>query len=169
MTQTTHLNSRHRLTLPLALGAVAAAVLLAVMSTLVLLRPRDQVSQAVGDLAILVASLVATAGAVRAARRGDASSRGWALMACATGLWSAAQLLWTFYGLTRDQVYPFPSLADAGYIGYAIPAIAGLLLFPRTAERGVSRFRVVLDGLVIAASVLVISWVLVLQSVAHTE
>jgi PAS domain S-box-containing protein len=126
------------------------------------------VSQAVGDLAILVASLVATAGAVRAARRGDASSRGWALMACATGLWSAAQLLWTFYGLTRDQVYPFPSLADAGYIGYAIPAIAGLLLFPRTAERGVSRFRVVLDGLVIAASVLVISWVLVLQSVAHT-
>jgi hypothetical protein len=64
---------------------------------------------------------------------------------------------------------PVPVAGRRRYIGYAIPAIAGLLLFPRTAERGVSRFRVVLDGLVIAASVLVISWVLVLQSVAHTE
>jgi len=32
------------------------------------------------------------------------------------------------YGFTRDHVYPFPSVADAGFLGYAPPLAVALLL-----------------------------------------
>jgi len=37
--------------------------------------------------------------------------------------------------LTRDHVYPFPSLADLGFVGYAVSTVAALLLFPRSSLR----------------------------------
>ena len=47
-------------------------------------------------------------------------ARGWAVMAAATLVWSLGQVIYTYYGLARDHVYPFPSAADAGYLAYAV-------------------------------------------------
>jgi len=112
--------------------------------------------------------LLAVAGCVGAARRGGPERRAWALLASALGVWAAAMTLWTWYGLTRDHVYPFPSLADLGFVGYAVPAVAALLLFPRSSLRRVSRLREVLDAAVIAGSVLFVSWSTLLGPLYHS-
>ncbi|MGM9473381.1 response regulator [Pseudarthrobacter sp. YS3] len=86
-------------------------------------------------------------------------------MAAAVLIWTAAQGLWTFFGLTLDHVYPFPSLADAGFVGYAVPAAVALFLFPRFRSSGVALLRTLLDASVIAAAVLYVSWATVLGPV----
>jgi len=65
-------------------------------------------------------------------------------------------------------VYPFPSVADIGFLGWAIPLIVGLVSFPRQSERLVSRLRAALDALVIALSILFVSWGTVLGPVYHS-
>jgi PAS domain S-box-containing protein len=119
------------------------------------------------DIALLVSALVATWACFRAARRGGPDSRGWALLAAGTLSYAAGSAIWAYYGLTRDHVYPFPSGADAGFPGFAVLAAAGLLSFPRETSRLVSRFRTALDALLIAVSVLFVSWALVLGPVSH--
>jgi two-component system sensor histidine kinase/response regulator len=152
---------------PLARARATGAVLfiaLAVTGVLfiVLARPRSPFAQTVGDLGILAAVLIAVWGCVSAARRGGPTARGWALLGVATVIWAAAHCLWTVYGLARAHVYPFPSLADLGYIGYSVPAAVGLLLFPRSSLRPGVRLSEMLDAGVIAGSVLFVSWATVL-------
>ena len=55
------------------------------------------------------------------------------------GVYGLGQLVWVTYGLVRDHVYPFPSLADVGYLGWSLPAVTALLLFPRSTLRRTSR------------------------------
>ncbi len=143
------------------LVVVIATTVIGVL-VLVLTRPRSAEAQTVGDLAILAAVLLAVTGCVSAARRNESTARGWAALAGATVVWAVAHSIWTMYGLLRAHVYPFPSAADLGYIGYALPAAAGLLLFPRSSRRPGTWVRELLDAGVIASSVLFVSWVTVL-------
>ena len=117
----------------------------------------SNVSQTAGDIAILASSLFATVACVRAARRRDATARGWALMAAATLFWSLGQLIFTYYGVARDHVYPFPSVADAGFLSFIILALAALFAFPRPPALLISRIRVILDALVIGMGIAIIS------------
>jgi len=143
------------------IGALVLAELAAV-TIVVVARPRSGLAQTVGDLAQVAAVLLAVAGCVMAARRGGPERRAWAVLASALGVWAAAMTLWTWFGLTRDHVYPFPSLADLGFVGYAVPAVAALLLFPRSTVGRASRLHELLDAAVIAGSVLFVSWATVL-------
>jgi PAS domain-containing protein len=126
----------------LVAGAVALLALLAPLVVVLGVAPRTGTAQAIGDLTILGAVALAFAGCVRAARRGGASRRAWSALAVAVGIWGAGQVAWTTYGLTRDHMYPFPSVADLGYVGYSLPAIIALLLFPRATIRTGSRLRI---------------------------
>jgi diguanylate cyclase (GGDEF)-like protein/PAS domain S-box-containing protein len=132
------------------------------LSIVVFSQPRSALAQTVGDLTQLTAALLAVAGCVKAARRGGPDRLAWATLASAVGVWAAGLALWTWFGLTRSHVYPFPSLADLGFIGYAVPAVAALMLFARTSWRRASRLRELLDAAVIAGSVLFVSWSTVL-------
>jgi hypothetical protein len=68
-------------------------------------------------------------------------------------------------GLAVGASLGFPSLADVGYLG-AIPlAAAAMLAFPGRAERAALQARSLLDGAVIATSLLYTSWALVLGPV----
>ncbi len=59
----------------------------------------------------------------------------------------------------------FPSLADAGFLGFSAFAVAALLSFP-TAMRGHrSPLRSLLDGLIVAGALLAVSWSTVLGTV----
>jgi two-component system sensor histidine kinase/response regulator len=139
------------------------------VSMVALASPRSATAQTVGDWTILAAGLGAVYGCVSAARRGGPSARGWAVMAAATAVWAGGQCVWTMYGLLRAHVYPFPSLADLGFIGYSLPAAAALLLFPRSSIRRASRLREILDVGVIAGSVLFVSWSTVLGPLYEAE
>lgn len=127
--------------------------------------PGSPMAQSVGDLAILVTAVTACASCVLAARRGGPAVRAWTSFAVSTGVWAVGRALYTFYGLTRNYVYPFPSWADLFFLGYAFPAAVGLFLLPRTRQRRGSRPRLALDALLIALSVLIVSWVVVLDEV----
>ncbi|MFJ5861727.1 response regulator [Pseudarthrobacter sp. NPDC092439] len=111
-----------------------------------------------GDFLILAASLLAGASCARAARRGGPNARAWALMAVAVFWWAAGMAVYAYYGLAYNHVYPFPSIADVGFIGYSLPAAAALFAFKRRPGNPVALFRAVMDAAVIAGSVLVVSW-----------
>lgn len=86
-------------------------------------------------------------------------------MAVAVAVWTAGHLVWTWYGVIGHRDPPFPSFADAGYIGYSLPLLAGLLLFPRSSVRTAATVRVALDTAVVALSLVYISWATVLGPV----
>lgn len=143
-----------------------AVVILAVVLGAI---PGTAAAQSAGDLAILAAALTALASCARAARRKDESARAWWVMALAVLVWTIGQSIWTFYGLTLDHDYPYPSIADAAFVSYSIPAAIALYLFPRPRVSRVAFLRGVLDAAVIASAVLFMSWATVLGSMYKAQ
>jgi hypothetical protein len=106
----------------------------------------------------------AASGSLSGSRSGPAW-RSWALLAASAGSWAVGQATWVWYEHLVRRELPFPSLADLGYLA-AIPlAAAAMLAFPGRAERATIALRSLLDGAVIASSLLYSSWALVLGPV----
>src|SRR5207253_811160 len=89
----------------------------------------------------------------------------WALLGASAFSWGAGQAVWNWYQIVANVQAPFPSFADAGYLGAVPLAVAGVLAFPVAFERLRTYVRSVLDGLIIAAGLLVVSWETVLGAV----
>lgn len=130
-----------------------------------LVSPGTPAAQSVGDFTILVAVAVAACSCAAAARRAAVDRRAWAFLTVGASLWVGGQLAWTFYGITRDHAYPFPSLADVGYLGLAPFAVLALFLFRRTAQRQTAPVRALLDAAVIALATAFVSYTTVLGTV----
>jgi hypothetical protein len=75
--------------------------------------------------------------------------------------------VWTAYESIGGRDVPFPSLADVGYLATVPLAVAALLVFPTAPQRTAAQARTVVDGLVIGASLLIVSWILALGPVVH--
>jgi len=122
--------------------------------------------RAVDDVTQLLAAVAAAVLCGRAgARAGRRRGRPWWLLCVGATSWSVGQLIWMYYELVRGVEVPFPSLADAGYLGFSVLAVAALLSFP-TAMRGHRPpLRSLLDGLIVAGALLAISWSTVLGAV----
>jgi diguanylate cyclase (GGDEF)-like protein len=154
-------NGRYRLALGLALGSSLALL------AFLLARPvGDDAVKLVANLAQLLAPVVAAAScAVAAVSATGRTRRAWALLAASAGSWAVGQATWVWYEHVAQRELPFPSLADLGYLA-AIPlAAAAMLAFPGRAERAVLQLRSLLDGAVIATSLLYTSWAVVLGPV----
>ena len=89
----------------------------------------------------------------------------WALMAGSILSWALGESVWSYYEVGLHQQVPFPSLADAGYLGGEPLAIAAIILFAAANPRTASRLASLLDGAIIAGALLVVSWVTVLETV----
>jgi diguanylate cyclase (GGDEF)-like protein len=123
----------------------------------------------VSDIGLPMAELLAIACAVIAARAGDGRDR-WAWSALAVGLvgYAVGDGIWAYYELWRGyESAPFPSVGDAGYLLYPVGACLALLMFP-TGNPGQSQARLALDGVTVAGSFFVISWVSGLQDLFET-
>ncbi len=112
-----------------------------------------------------VALLTGCAAWLRARRHTGSVARFWWLLGSAALSWSAGQTVWTYYESLRGQAVPFPSLADVGYLGLPLLAAAALLSLPLSAASMAGRARTVLDGLMVASSMLLCSWIIVLGPV----
>lgn len=135
-----------------------AAVFLAVLALYFALNSGTAPARVTGDFLILAAALTAGVSCSKASRRSE-NARAWSLMAVAAFTWAAGQALWTYFGLINNGTYPFPSMADALFLAYSIPAAAALFSFKRAAgTTKVGWVRSALDASVIAGSVLAISW-----------
>jgi diguanylate cyclase (GGDEF)-like protein/PAS domain S-box-containing protein len=113
----------------------------------------------------VIAYIAAAACAIAAIRHKRQTRLAWALIAASAFAWATGEVAWSYYELLRGQAVPFPSYADLGYL-LAVPlAIVGIVLFPSAPTRLTSRLRTIVDGLLIAASLLIISWATVLGPV----
>ena len=91
--------------------------------------------------------------------------RFWLLLGAAALSWGLGQAVWTWYESILGREVPFPSLADVGYLAMPPLAAAALLSLPLAAPTLAGRVRTVLDGLIVAAALLMSSWILVLEQV----
>ncbi len=118
----------------------------------------------VADVVAIGCPLGAGIACLRAARRAArATRRGWTTIAVSCWCWTGAELAWTYYDHVLGEA-PFPSPADAGYLGYSVAMVIGLLWLAPPAS-GLSMSRRVLDGLLVGTALCVLAWVFVLRAV----
>src|ERR1700736_868375 len=121
------------------------------------------ITQRIDNIGETIAAFVAAAACVVAAFRHRQRTRiAWALIGASALSWGLGQTIWTYYELVKGQQVPFPSFADLGYLGVVPFAVTGALFFPSAATRATSLLRTLLDGLLIAGSLFIISWATVL-------
>ncbi|HEX4866301.1 MAG TPA: hypothetical protein VFV32_01620 [Acidimicrobiales bacterium] len=123
---------------------------------------------AVADLAAVVTALGGAAVLLRASNRPGRTTARWRLLGVAMVLWGAGEVLWSWDEVVLGREVPFPSLADVAYLGAVPFAVAGLLAFAR-GTRARIRVRTVLDGCLVASSLLFITWALVLGPVWRSD
>jgi serine phosphatase RsbU (regulator of sigma subunit) len=75
------------------------------------------------------------------------------------------QMYFTFYDLVLNQVPPFPSIADVGYLIEYPFFLLGILLLPARPIPVASRARIALDGLMIMTAAVTFSWYFILGPV----
>src|SRR6266511_142605 len=119
-------------------------------------------------LAALAAALVCFAASRRRGGVGRAWTmamrRAWRLVGLAALAMGTGDAIWMWYQVRGIDV-PCPSLADVAYLGSMPLMAAGVLSFPVAPAQRAARLRTLMDGVLIAGCLLVISWVLVLKPV----
>jgi diguanylate cyclase (GGDEF)-like protein len=117
----------------------------------------------VDDYGEALAAFIAAATCVWRGRHSDGQRLGWFLLGASAFSWALGELRYAHYEVVQHiDDAPFPSWADAGFL-LAVPlAAAAVVLWPSAPRRSSERVRAVLDGTLIAASLLLTSWALVL-------
>ena len=76
--------------------------------------------------------------------------------------WTVGEVVWSIYEVGLGDAVPFPSPADLGFL-LAVPlGIAGLLALPLAPTRAATRARSIVDGVIVALSILFVCWAFVL-------
>ncbi len=155
------------------LGLCTAAGLLALFVTCLIYELGGAaVTRRFDDVITAVVPLGAGYACFRAARRGQygfgrawtiALRRAWWLLGAAAVVWGLGRMVGTWGELVRINTSPsFPTPLDVGFL-LAVPlAAAGVLAFPTAPIRALAQLRTLIDGLIIAGSLLFVSWVVVL-------
>ena len=146
------------------LGKVTLATLSALWIGWLLLEPRADSTAHVSNLGLTLMPSIAGVRCLRRSRSLEGRiRRAWWLLGLSALAWAAGMGVWTWYESAMGREVPFPSAADLGYLGAVPLAVAGMLAI--ATQRMTSLLRAILDGLVIAASLLFVSWALVLGPV----
>ena len=123
---------------------------------------------AIDDIVLLVLAVPAAVFSVIAARSAQGRLRmAWVAMAIGVAAWAIGEAIWTHYELVLREV-PFPSVADGFFLLFPVGACVALLLFP-SEYAGPFRGRVFLDGLIVAGSLFLVSWVTILGPIYAAE
>lgn len=129
--------------------------------------PRVTEVVSAGVFFVVGASALAIAGV--AARRSDGRRRiAMALLAAGLAGWVLGDAVSSYQRLWLHNALPFPSLADAGYLALPIAVGAAVLVLP-IGHAGTFRTRLILDGVIVAGSVFLVSWVVVLRRAADGD
>jgi len=150
--------------------AVATVLSLAFVGALQLLDSDGLAESLVSNGGQLLAAVVAAAGCAVAARRTVGQRRrSWLCLSAGTGAWAAGQLMWSWYEIGLGREVPFPSWADVGFLLFPLLCAGGLVAWLGTQQdQLVARGRDLLDGAIMAVSLLVLSWVTTLRSIVHS-
>jgi diguanylate cyclase len=116
-------------------------------------------------------AVFAAVSAAVAARRGRGRQRqAWALMTVGLTAWSFSEIAALYHRFWRGIALPlYPSAANVGFLLFPVAACVAMLVFPAGYPGG-ARLRMALDGGIVAASLFVVAWVVVLrQTYAPTD
>lgn len=142
-------------------AAVAGAVFVAFVIWILSDLSHGITRAAVDDIVLLVIAVPAAVFSAIAAHSAAGRLRlAWVAMTVGLVAWGIGETFWTYHEVVLGRV-PFPSLADAGFLIFPVGACACLLLFPSESAEPF-RGRVFLDGLLVAGSLFLVSWVTVL-------
>ena len=120
--------------------------------------------RAIDDLALPLLSFVAAAFFAITARSEQGRTRAaWVMMAVALAAFGVGEAIWCYDDLFRKEG-PFPLSADAFFLFFPVGVCAALLLLRNRANRE-SQGRIVFDGLIVAGSLFIVSWMLVLNRI----
>lgn len=108
------------------------------------------------DAGWTLCAALACAGCLTAAGRGGVERRAWLYVAGACGSWLCGQLVWNYYQLVLHIGEPFPSLSDAGWLGFVPLSAAGLFALPRYQRRHSAVAILVLDFAIVALALALI-------------
>jgi diguanylate cyclase (GGDEF)-like protein/PAS domain S-box-containing protein len=111
----------------------------------------------------LMATVAGAACLVRAGRCTGRMRWAWGSIGLGMLCYAFGDARWTWVETVRGEAVPFPSLADAGYLAMPSLVVAGLLMVPVAQQSIANRIRSVVDGLMIATSLLLVSWLLVID------
>ena len=146
--------------------AVLAIVVAVLAWTCALLTLSGSAAQHASNVGLALIALVAGWAALRrGGRHTGAIRRFWRLFGAGVLSWSAGQMVWTWYESVLGLAVPYPSPADWGYLGLPPLAAAALLSLPLAAPTVAGQARTILDGLIVASSMLLVSWIIVLRPV----
>src|SRR5579859_864984 len=124
------------------------------------------VTRAFDDIGEAVAALIGAVSCGYAAVRAGGRMRvAWAFLGASAFLWFLGEVVWSVYEVALGQAIPFPSAADAGFL-LAIPlAVVAVLAFPSAPGRGTTRSQALVDGTIVALSLVFVGWALGLGKV----
>ncbi|HET7466696.1 MAG TPA: ATP-binding protein [Candidatus Dormibacteraeota bacterium] len=113
----------------------------------------------VDDLGEAIAAFIAAGSCAYASYVGAGRMRlAWGLLGASAFSWGVGEWIWSYIEVGQGHAVPFPSAADGGYV-LAIPlAVAGVLTFPSAPSRISTRAQAVLDGMIVALSLIFVSW-----------
>jgi len=100
--------------------------------------------------------VVALCGCVAGARRDAVGRRAWLLFAGGCGSWLAGQMVWNYDQLVSHLALPFPSLGDAGWLGFVPLFLAGIFALPRPGARHSTTVLFGLDVAIVALALALI-------------
>ncbi|MEV6302619.1 bifunctional diguanylate cyclase/phosphodiesterase [Actinoplanes sp. NPDC051861] len=143
----------------LLVGAVVAAFGL-VLGTGV---AGPEFSQTLSNFGLCLGAIAAAVSCLIRARSFTGRLRwGWGLVGLGVLSWGLGQGAWVYLESFQGDQAPFPSIADLGYVGMVLLTPVGLLVMPSRAQSLANRARIVLDGLMVAASLVLIAWIFVI-------
>ena len=153
---------------PFIAGVSATVVAFAIWTGTMLLEVGGpDVKETISNTGLAFIALAAAAACIWVARRGNARERRvWGFVGLGCLSWGLGQTVWTVYESILHKE-PFPSPADVGYTGMT-PLLCIGLLGLASAPKGLGSVRALLDGAMIAGSLFVISWILVLGNVVSS-
>jgi diguanylate cyclase (GGDEF)-like protein/PAS domain S-box-containing protein len=123
-------------------------------------------SQRIDDLGVAAAAFIAAVvGGIAAWRHAGRIRLAWLLISVSAFAWSMGEAVRSYYEIGLGKHVPFPSLADAGFLGAVPFAAVGVLLFTAARRRTLQRLATILDGLIVGGSLLAVSWITILETI----
>lgn len=117
----------------------------------------------VSDTAFVLFAVFAGGCAIAAARASRGRERtAWTFVTVGIAGWLFADVVKSFLPLVTGEAVPFPSIADVGYLALPVATCLALVLMP-LGHSGFSAARLLIDGVIVAGSLFLISWILVLR------
>lgn len=144
--------------------AVASAVLAVFAFVLLSAVGGPRVTTTVGYVGLVYFTAVAALASARASRNAVGPRRcSWRAMTVGLTGWVVGSLIWAYYGVIRNIAPPFPSLADLAY--FVLPICVCAAWATQASTSKLTRLRPLLDAIVIAAALFLVSWVAILRTV----